>query len=164
MKTIANSSVLIALSSIGQLTLLSQRFSEGILIPPAVWQEVVTSGMGRAGATEVRSASWLLVREVKESGLLTLLRTQLDYGEAEAIALAVQETANVILLDEKAARKKAVTLGLTVLGTVGVLIWAKHQGFIETLRPQLDQLQTRGHFRISQTVYQQALQRAGERF
>lgn len=162
MKTIANSSVLIALSSIGQLTLLSQRFPEGILIPPAIWQEVVTSGMGRAGATEVKSASWLLVREVKESGLLTLLRTQLDSGEAEAIA--VQETADVILLDEKAARKTAVTLGLAVLGTVGVLIWAKHQGFIESLRPQLDRLQTRGHFRISQTVYQQALQRAGERF
>jgi predicted nucleic acid-binding protein len=163
LKVVSNSSVLIALSRIGQLALLSQRFKEGILIPQAVWQEVVETGKGRQGANEVKAADWITVCEViKNQPLLTLLHTDLDKGESEAIALCVQEQADVILLDERKARRKAVSLDLTVLGTVGILIWAKRAGLIENLRQQLNILQTTGHFRLSRTVYEQALQSVGE--
>lgn len=163
MKAVANSSVLIALSSIGQLTLLPQRFAEGIFIPIAVWEEVVKTGKGRPGAYEVQAASaWITVREVADSRLRTLLHTQLDNGEAEAITLSIQESVNLILLDERAARQKAVALGLTVLGTVGMLIWAKREGLIDKLRPQLEILQTRGHFRLSRSVCEHSLRSVGE--
>ena len=62
---VANSSVFIALSGIGQIELLFQRFPEGILIPQAVWHEVVEAGRGQPGSAEVESASWITVCEVK---------------------------------------------------------------------------------------------------
>jgi uncharacterized protein len=61
---ISNSSVLIALSTIGQLQLLNQRFPSGILLPQAVWREVVETGAGQPGSEEIASASWLTVREL----------------------------------------------------------------------------------------------------
>lgn len=59
MKAVSNSSVLIALSSIGQLSLLRHRFPQGVLIPEAVWREVVEAGADRPGAQEVRAAEWI---------------------------------------------------------------------------------------------------------
>ncbi len=162
MKVISDSSVLIALSTIGQLPLLPLRFPEGILIPRAVWHEVVEAGKGQSGADEVSTATWITVCEVRDSPLLSLLQTELDYGESEAIALCVEKQADVILLDEKYARRKAQRTGLTVLGTVGILIWAKRSGCINSLRKQLNILQTIGNFHLSRAVYNQALQSVGE--
>jgi predicted nucleic acid-binding protein len=59
LKAVANSSVLIALTTIGQLMLLTQRFSEGVLVPQAVWREVVETGKGRAiDGSEFRTLVW----------------------------------------------------------------------------------------------------------
>lgn len=83
----ANSSVLISLSAIQQLDLLHQRFAE-ILIPQAVWQEVVVEGKGQPGAQEVQSAGWIKVEKVKSQAIVQLLLASLERGESEAIALA----------------------------------------------------------------------------
>jgi len=148
LKAVTNSSVLIALSTIGQLSLLHQRFPEGLLLPQAVWREVA-------------SALWLTRRAITNDALVTLLRMELDEGEAEAIALYLEEPVEAILLDEKNARKVARRMGLPVLGTLGVLIWAKKNGLIPSLREQLDALRL-GKFRLSQLVYQEALNKVGE--
>lgn len=163
MKAVANSSVLIALSIVGQFELLSRRFPEGILIPKAVWQEVIETGKGQPGTEEIASASWVVVREVRDKALVSLLRGELDEGEAEAIALAREEQIPLVLLDEKDARRVARRLNLQVLGTVGLLIWGKRVGVIASLREQLDTLQTLGKFRLSQTIYDEALRVVGER-
>ena len=68
----------------------------------------------------------------------------------------------VRLLDEKHARRVAKQLELQVLGTVGVLLWARRVGLIASLREQLDALQTRGGFHLSIAVVQDALRTAGE--
>jgi len=162
LKAVANSSVLIALSTIGQLGVLSRRFSEGVLVPQAVWREVVETGKGQPGSAELVSAAWIIVREVKDKDLVSLLRAELDEGEAEAIALAREEQVPVVLLDEKDARQVARRLKLQVLGTVGLLIWAKRVGAIASLREQLDTLRTLGRFRLSQAVYDEALRVVGE--
>lgn len=162
MKVVANSSVLIALSIIGQLELISQRFPEGILIPQAVWDEVVETGKDQYGAEKVKSISWLTVCKVKDENLVSALCIELDKGESEAIALCCEQKADVILLDEKDARRVANRLGLLTLGTVGILIWAKRNGLIDDLRNQLNDLQIRGKFRLSKSVYQQALKSVGE--
>lgn len=80
MRAISNSSVLIALSSIGQLPVLTQRFPDGILIPRAVWYEVVETGAGRVGAAEVAAGSsiWLSIQEVENKTLISVLRQDLD--------------------------------------------------------------------------------------
>ena len=87
---------------------------------------------------------------------------ELDEGESEAIALADELKADVVLLDEKDARRIAKQLGLRVLGTIGILVWGKRVGKINNLRQVLDILQNRAMFRISHTLYQQALKSVGE--
>ena len=119
MKAVSDSSVLIALSTIGQLSVLKHRFTEGILIPEAVWREVVEAGADRPGAREVRAAGWIQRRSVRDQVYVRFLCTELDTGEAEAIVLARQEQADVVLLDEKEARRVARRLEMRVLGTVG---------------------------------------------
>ncbi len=162
MKVVANASILIGLSSIGRLDLLYQRFPTGILIPPAVWTEVVEQGQGRPGARQVAEAAWISVQSLSRSDMVQLLRLALEQGEAEAIALANELRADVVLLDELDARRVAKQLGLSVLGTVGVLIWAKRTGKLSNLRQALDDLQNTGKFRLSQMLYQKALQEVGE--
>jgi len=161
LKAVTNSSVLIALSTIGQLSLLHQRFPEGLLLPQAVWREVVETGADIPGSREVASASWLTRRAITNNALATLLRLELDEGEAEAISLYLEEPVEAILLDEKNARKVARRMGLPVLGTLGILIWAKKNGSIPILREQLDALRL-GKFRLSQLIYQEALNQVGE--
>jgi hypothetical protein len=73
-KAVTNSSVLIALSSIGQLELLERRFPDGVFLPQAVWKEVVETGEGRFGAKQVAQASWLTIRSVVNTALVSLLR------------------------------------------------------------------------------------------
>ena len=84
MKVVSNSSVLISLSAIGQLDLLHKEFPEGVLIPRAVWQEVVATGQGRSGA---RSRLCILI-QIVVSDRIWPLRADLDAGEAEALVLA----------------------------------------------------------------------------
>ena len=162
MKAVTNSSVLIALSSIGQLELIEQRFPDGVFLPQAVWKEVVETGAGRHGAKQVAQASWLTIRDVTNIPLVSSLRLELDEGESEAIALFLEEPVQAILLDEKNARQVAKRLNLPTLGTVGILIWAKQSGLISNLREQLDALQTIGKFRLSHSVYQDALKKVRE--
>ncbi len=88
---------------------------------------------------------------------LCLLKNELDPGEAEAIALAKEIKAKLILLDERDARKIAKSLSLNVLGTVGLLIQAKQTGKIESLQTMLDLLKNEAHFRISESLYDLAL-------
>jgi predicted nucleic acid-binding protein len=61
MTVVADASVLIGLSSIGHLSLLHRRFPKGVLIPQAVWREVVEQGRDRPGGQEVAEANWITV-------------------------------------------------------------------------------------------------------
>ncbi len=162
MKPVSNASVLIGLSSIGMLGLLQKRFPDGILIPSAVYREVVDQGKERTGASEVAKSKWIEVRKVEDQKLVALLRADLDEGEAEAIALAYQTAARVILLDERDARRISQRMKFRVLGTIGVLIWAKKVGELETLTKYLEELQSRGNFRFSKILFKRALMEVGE--
>ena len=162
MKVISNSSVLIALSGIDRLELLQRRFPEGVIIPDAVWREVVETGHGRTGAKKVSDAAWIKRRAVQNHVVATALQTTLDQGEAEVIALGLEIGADLLLLDEKSARSTAVRLQYPVLGTIGLLIWAKRKGFFTSLRNELSLLEQEGGFRLSKRVYEYALQQVGE--
>ena len=90
---------------------------------------------------------------------VSLLRAELDEGEAEAIALAWETGLRPVLLDEKDARWAARRLELPVLGT---LVWARRAGLISSLREQLEALQTQARFRLGRQVYEEALRVVGE--
>jgi len=99
---VSDSSPLIHLARIGRLELLQELFQE-IVIPPAVYREVVVEGRGKHGAELVRSATWIKVERLREQALKQSLTLILDEGEAEAIALAVEKHAELVLLDEREA-------------------------------------------------------------
>ena len=88
------------LGRIGQLALLQQLFGR-LLLPEAVWQEVVEDGRGQPGADEIRRAAWVERATVSNGQLVHSLRQELDPGEAEAVALAVELNADWLLMDER---------------------------------------------------------------
>lgn len=161
MKVVSNSSILIALSSIQRLALLSDNF-EKVYIPGAVWDEVVNKGIGKSGSEEIKNASWIETRKITNKDLVIALNEFLDPGEAEAISLAKEIAADIILLDEKDARLIAARYNLKPLGTIGILIRAKKQGKITQLKAEMDKLIGEGNFRISPDIYNRALTEVGE--
>ena len=163
-EAVSDSSTLIHLASISLLGLLNE-FFEHVLIPPAVWQEVVVQGAGRKGASDVRQANsdeWLIVETPAPNPILHFLRAKLDDGEAESIALALERLPEVLLLDEEHARAIARQLGVRITGAVGILLRAKLAGLIPLLRPELDQLRGSGHCYLSQAIYESVLRQSGE--
>ena len=94
--------------------------------------------------------------------LIQALQSQLDPGEAEAIALAIElGTRGPVLLDDRKARRVASSIGLIVLGSAGVLLAAKQVGLIRSVRPVLDNLRTAGLY-LSEPAYRRVLVRAEE--
>jgi len=161
MTVVSDASPLINLARIGELGLLRQLYGE-ILIPEAVWREVVVEGAGQPGADEVGKASWIRAREVTNEHLVRALRQDLDPGEAEAIALALEIGADLLIMDERLGRQTASYLGVRYLGLIGVLIAAKRGGFIEAIKSRLDALQDRAGFRVSDALVQRVLRDQGE--
>lgn len=148
---ICNSSPLIALEQIGQLSLLGAVFGE-VWVPNAVVQEVVLS---------VSLPSFVKPHPLSHPQAARLLRVTLGPGESEAIALALQEQARLIILDDRPARRAAQGLGLTVIGTLGVLLVAKQRGLISSVRSCVDALAIH-HFHVSSSLVNQVLADAGE--
>ncbi|HOJ97372.1 MAG TPA: hypothetical protein PK024_11125 [Methanospirillum sp.] len=98
-KIISNSTPLIVLSALGQLELLHHYFEE-VIIPKAVWQEVVINGKNRPGALEVRDCEWIRIQEVSDSIAVEALHIYLGIGESEAIILA-KELNLPLIIDDK---------------------------------------------------------------
>ncbi len=146
-KVISNASPLIALSNISQLELLEKLFQK-IIIPKAVYQEVVEEGKGRIGAKEVKKAidKWIEVKEVKNSNEVKTLRAILDYGEAEVIVLAQEIEADLLILDNREPRLFAKHLGFKLIGTIGILISAYEKGYLENPIEKIFELKEKGFY------------------
>jgi len=139
MKIVVNSTPLIALSLINQLELLNQLFDE-VIIPAAVYQEVAISGTSKPGAIELNNASWIQVQSVTPVSNIEPLLLGLDRGELEVILLAISIKPNWVIIDEKLARRVAKVMGLSVKGTVGILLAGFHAGYMSK-QETLDSLQ-----------------------
>ena len=93
--------------------------------------------------------------------LVKFLLEMVDHGEAETIAFALENEVDVLLLDDKDARKIARSFGLRVTGTLGLLLLAKRKGLISQIAPYVEELRRNG-FRISEEVVKRVLKEAGE--
>ena len=102
---VSNAGPLIALARISRLDLLQSLYNQ-LHIPPAVHEEIVELGHGRAGSVEVGSAEWIEVVNVSDQTAVNLLREQLDAGESQAIVLAIELHADLMLIDEALHRHK----------------------------------------------------------
>lgn len=164
MPAVADSSTIIHLAAIGQLELL-QRLYVSVLVPPAVWDEVVIHGEGRAGERELRQAvddGWVTVATAPPGVAIPSPGPALHPGESEAIRLAASQPGQLLLMDEAAGRAVAATLGIQVSGIVGTLVTAKQTGLIPELKPVLERLRGAGGFRLSAAVVKHALGLVGE--
>lgn len=140
---VADSSCLIGLSRTGNLEILHKLFAK-IIIPEAVYREVVIIGKGRAGAEEVKNSAWIERRAVKNELAVRMLRINLGAGESESIVLSAELKAKFIILDDLKARQTAEELGLSVIGTAAVLQKAEEKGIIGSLQSVLQDLRNAG--------------------
>jgi predicted nucleic acid-binding protein len=157
---ISDTSVISGLIKIQQLTLLKQIFSE-IILSPAVRSELDELQRFGYDLSVLNQVDWITERIPSDSGLISKFEEVLDRGEAEAIALAKESKADFLLLDEKKGRRIAEEEGLTVIGSIGILIRAKQLQILPKVKPMLDDL-IKHNFRISTALYQAALKKAGE--
>jgi predicted nucleic acid-binding protein len=161
MIVVSNTSPLINLANIGQLHLLKQLYGE-VIIPPAVYDEIVIAGVGQPGAMEVKIYDWFKVEQISNQQMVTLLQIDVDIGEAEAIVLALEMKPDLLLLDERKGRQVASNLGIKFTGILGILIEAKNNQLINAIKPIMDDLIKQVGFRVSSKLYQRVLQIANE--
>ncbi|MBP6469229.1 MAG: DUF3368 domain-containing protein [Chloroflexi bacterium] len=161
MIVVSDTSPLMNMAIISQLEILTELYGE-VVIPQAVHDELVLKGQGMPGSQQIRSLPWLTVRQVRNDSLVIALRLQLDRGESEAIALAIELGADLLLIDERKARAVAQQFNLEYTGLLGLLIEAKEKGFITAVEPLLRSLREKAGFWISDPLYDYVLRSAGE--
>jgi hypothetical protein len=158
---VSNTSPLTSLAAIGHFDLLRDLFGQ-IHIARGVWDELNQGGLRHPGSREVEDALWIQRHDVENPALVTILRRDLDRGEAETLALALELKADLVLLDEQEGRHAAIRLGLHPLGVLGILLQAKRLQKIEEVRPRLDALRQRAGFFLGDRLYREVLAEAGE--
>ena len=157
--TVADSGPLIPLARIGQRDLLHEVLGE-ILIPEAVYQEVVVNGGDRVGVSEIEDAQWIVRRAITKEDILESIPTYLHSGEREAVALA-QENEDSVLIDERRGRAFAQREGIEVIGSLTVLARAKQQGIIELVTPIVESMLSSGYW-IHEELVSSFLEQMGE--
>lgn len=105
--------------------------------------------------------SWIEVVSVSDKSKQLLLELQIDKGESSAIALALEIPQSTIILDDIKARKIAEKLGITITGTIGVIIKAKLMGIIPSIKPILQRIKET-NFRLSPELELMALKESKE--
>ncbi len=111
------------------------------------------------GTLEVQTASWLEVRAVVNREVVERLQSEvrLDPGESEAIALALELNADLLLIDERRGRAEADRLGVKITGLLGLLVEAKQKNLLVAVKPLMDALIATSDFRVSSALYNRIL-------
>ena len=161
MIVVSNTSPIINLACIGQLDILRQLYGS-IAIPESVYHEIAVTGSGAAGSREVQTLGWIETKKTTNRLQVAALLIELDKGEAEAIVLALELNAELLLLDERRGRTVASRLGLKSVGILSCLIEAKQMGLIPSIKPILDNLIVNAGFWVTENLYMRVLQTAGE--
>lgn len=159
---VADTGPLIALARVERLGLLEHLYGR-IVVPPAVYIELAI-GSGRPGAralADAFTAGWIAVQTLPYPGAGRELERLLGPGEAEAIALAEQENAHFLLIDDARGRRIARHRGIHVIGVPGMLLVGKSQGAIAAVSPVLDALSNAG-YRLSPRLVASVLAKAEE--
>ena len=154
MLIVSNTSPILNLAIIDRLSLIREQFTT-ITIPNCVLEEL-RIGENLPGSKNILDAlelKWLQVEEVQDSAILRILKRELDAGEAEAIALALETGAQRVLLDESEARRIAKDLGLKVTGVLGILLRACRQNRVPSLRSEMERLREKAGYYISDLLF-----------
>ncbi|WP_426670887.1 DUF3368 domain-containing protein [Mucilaginibacter sp. McL0603] len=146
---IADTSCLIILSNINELDLLKKVYNTITTTPDIALEFAETL------------PDWVIIKSPKDHQKQQILELQIDKGEASAITLALEIPGSTIILDDLQARILADRLGILITGTIGVIIRAKLNGVIPSIKPLLNKIK-QTNFRISAALESIALKEAGE--
>jgi predicted nucleic acid-binding protein len=146
---ISDTSCLILLDKIDELPILNKLF--GVI--------TTTSAVAREFGQPL--PSWFEIREPADKNYQAIIEATVDKGEASAIALAIELDDCLLIIDDLKGRKFASQLGLTIIGTIGVIVDAKLAGIIPSVKPILSKIKST-NFRITEQLELLVLKRAGE--
>ena len=146
---ISDTSCFIILSKIDELDLLFKLYGK------VITTSEVANEFGKT------LPEWVEIKSPVDKSKQQILQIQIDIGEASAIALALENPGSTIILDDFKARVIAEKLGLTITGTIGVIVKSKLRGIIPSVKPILNKIRATD-FRFSEEVEQQALKQAEE--
>jgi len=158
MLVISDTSPIICLALCNKLSILDELFDK-ICIPQSVFNELAVPNKPKTD--EIIELAKSRIVSAKNSAVITALSQNLDLGESEAMSLYLETNADFLLIDDKKGRTIATRNGIRIIGTMGVLLWAKQKGFLIKIKPVLD-LIMQTDYRISNNLYLQILDRAGE--
>lgn len=158
MIVVSDTSAITNLAAINQLRLLPLLYQR-VIIPEAVYRELVGIEPPVPGSAEVQTADWLEVKLIANREVVERLQREvrLDPGESEAIALALELGADLLLIDERRGRAEADRLGIKITGLLGILVEAKQKNLIVAVKPLMDALIATSDFRVSSALYDQIL-------
>lgn len=148
-KVIINSTPLIALCKAGRLELLKAMYGE-VTIPDAVFREV-TEKSDSVQQSLVENSDWIHVGHISEDADRKMYKAKLHAGEVEVMILAQETNADLVVIDDLEARKTADYLGLTLTGTIGILLKAKQLGHLSQVMPVIKEME-RQHIYFSEAL------------
>lgn len=158
LNVVSNTTPIISLLKLSRLDILKKLYTE-LSIPLAVFKEI-EAGKNKIYYQDLSKIDWINIIEIRDKKALKYF-LDLDAGESEAIILAAEIGADLIIMDEKLGRLHAKHADLKVTGTIGILLKAKYQGIITDLKPLLYELTKKGIW-ISGKLIDDILKEAGE--
>jgi len=158
-KLIVDSSPLIVLQKSDLENVLHELFEE-IVVPDAVWQEILAGKEDDIAKQKLPFLSWINHGLAANSNQI-VESFNLGKGESEVLNLALETSESRILLDDFAARKSAKALGIPVLGAGGLLILAKQKGLILSVSEAIERVQKEGLW-LSNEIIELIKQKANE--
>jgi len=159
---VADAGPLIGIARTGHLFLLKNLYNS-ISIPSRVFEELKVSSHkpGTMALSEAINAGWIKIVELNKSSDSSIFRLLIDAGEAEAIQLALEKNARLLIIDDRKGRKIAKSRGIKVIGTGGILILAKRAGILDRVSPVLNELSDAG-YRLSPDLFKRIMELANE--
>lgn len=163
MLVVSNTSPLSNLAVIGRLDLVREQFRQ-VCVPPAVKRELtaLSHAAGQSAIAAAFADGWLVEVQLPLDAPVPNALRHLDKGETEALRLALAHKADRVLIDEKEGRKAAGQLALKFSGAIGVLITARQQGKIASLKAEIGRLRDEAYFFVDAVLERKALALVGE--
>jgi predicted nucleic acid-binding protein len=143
-RRIVNASPLILLSKVGHLDLLQVEVDE-VIVPDLVITEIRAYGATDLTVHAIKEATWLQLAHAPRVPA-AIASWDLGDGESSVLALALGESGVKVVLDDLPARRRAAQLGLTVRGTLGIVVLARQHGVIPAARPVFEELRQCGMY------------------
>jgi predicted nucleic acid-binding protein len=156
---VVNTSPIILLAKVGLIDLL-QQLGPTVVIPQAVALEIQRRGPSDPAVQTLAQATWLATIDPGPTAPAIAVY-HLHPGESAVLTYALANPGSGVILDDLRARNCAATLGIPYQGTIGVVIYAKQQGWVPAARPVVERLRLEGMY-LSDQLMNQVLAQVGE--